>query len=353
MFNTYPINIKVYILGFGLSFLLSLIITKMLIQVLSRSNFLDGITKKISLPLKYNTRPFGGIAVILSFFITLWVLFFIGGIDNGNINLLLIMTLSVGFIFLVGIYDDIIGSSPGSKIIIQIAIALILYLSGFQIERIGDWLELGHFAFFLTALWIVGITNSINLIDGEDGLASGIVLLSCLTLFFVYLHRNIFESSLLSIILSGSILGFFIYNLPPAKIILGDNGSLSLGLLVSLITLLPLNQGFTDEIYYLIPVVALLVPIVDTSLSFFRRILKRKNPFSKDKKHLHHRLRQLGLSPLNTIVALFAVSLFFDLISLIPVYHINLIPNFIPYFFIFAVINVVFLICVLRYFEKK
>tara|TARA_B100000315_G_C14592351_1_gene596615 strand:- start:2865 stop:3926 length:1062 start_codon:yes stop_codon:yes gene_type:complete len=353
MFNTYPINIKVYILGFVLSFLLSLIITKMLIQVLSRSNFLDGIVKKIPLSAKNDIMPFGGIAVVLSFFIASWALFFIGGIDSGNINLLLIITLSVGFIFLVGIYDDIVGCSSGAKIIIQIAIALILYLSGFQIERIGDWLELNHFAFFLTALWIVGITNSINLIDGEDGLASGIVLLSCLTLFFVYLHRNIFESSLLSIILSGSILGFFIFNLPPAKIILGDNGSLSLGLLVSLITLLPLNQGFTDEIYYLIPVVALLVPIVDTSLSFFRRILNRKNPFSKDKKHLHHRLRQLGLSPQNTILVLFTVSLFFDLVSLIPVYHINLLPNFIPYFFIFAVINIVFMICALRHFEKK
>ena len=145
MFNTYPINFKAYILGFGLSFLLSLIITKMLIQVFSGSNFLHGIIKKISPSVKQDIMPFGGIAVILSFFITLWGLFFVGGIDSGNIHLLIIMTLSVGFIFLVGIYDDIFGSSSGSKIAIQSIIALILYLSGFQIERIGDWLELRAF----------------------------------------------------------------------------------------------------------------------------------------------------------------------------------------------------------------
>lgn len=353
MFNNFPISEKVYIYGFALSFLLSIVSTKTLINLFNRPNFLHNLVKRAPVADRKNVMPFGGIAVILSFFVTLWTFYYIGAIDSKNINLLLALTLSIGLMFVMGIYDDIVGSSPSLKIAVQVIIALILYLSGFKIERIGGWVELNNFAFFFTAFWIVGITNSINLIDGEDGLASGIILLSCFTLFFVFFRRGIFEASFLSIILAGSVLGFFIYNFPPAKIILGDTGSLPVGLLVSLITLLPLNQGFTDEIYYLIPVVVFLVPIVDTSLSFFRRALKGKSPFSKDQKHLHHRLVGIGLSPLQAISVLFVVCLYFDFISLVPVYFINLIPNFIPYFFIFIVISITAMIFILRYFEKK
>lgn len=349
MFTTYPISGKFYLYSFALSFMLSIIITKIFIEVLSRCSFVEMVSCKD----KKKVIPFGGVAVILPFLITIWVFYFLGAIDSRNLNLLLVMTLNISLMFFTGLYDDIIGSSPRVKITIQILIALILYLFGFRIERIGDWFELNNFSFLMTALWIVGITNSINLIDGEDGLASGIILLSCLTLFVVYLNRNIYEASFFSIVLSGSILGFFIFNFPPAKIILGDTGSLPIGLLAALITLLPLNQGFTDEIYYLIPVIVFLIPIIDTSLSFFRRILKGKSPFLKDEKHLHHRLVHLGLTPLQSISILFGVCIYFDLIFLVPVYHITLIPNFIPYFSIFAIINIAFILKNLKYFEKK
>lgn len=353
MFATYLITEKTYIYSFVFSFMLSLIITKIYIVVLSRWKFIHSSVAMGSYTGEKKVIPCGGIAVILPFFITLWGSYYLGALDSRNFNLLLILTLNVGLMFFTGIYDDLIGSSPKVKITIQILIALILYLFGFRIERIGDWLELNNFAFFLTAFWIVGITNSINLVDGEDGLASGIILLSCLTLFFVYLNRSIFEASFFSIVLLGSILGFFIFNFPPAKIILGDTGSLPIGLLASLITLLPINQGFTDEIYYLIPVMVLMIPIVDTSLSFFRRALKGKSPFLKDEKHLHHRLVRLGLTPLQSISILFGACVYFDLIFLVPVYHITLIPNFIPYFSIFIIINVITFLYFLRYFEKK
>jgi len=264
-----------------------------------------------------------------------------------------VLTLGVGMMFFLGIYDDITNCPPRLKLFVQIIIACILYFSGFQIERIGNLVDLGPFSILLTILWIVGITNAINLIDGMDGLAPGIIFFSCLTLAFVYLERNIVEASFLAVILAGSTLGFFFFNLPPAKIILGDTGSLPLGLLVSLITLLPLNQGHTDEIYYLIPVITLLIPIMDTTFAFSRRILKGISPFTKDANHFHHRLENLGLSPGKAISILFAIGFYFDLTAMVPVYQILLIPNFIPIYFISTIVSVAILIFILQRIEKK
>ena len=252
-----------------------------------------------------------------------------------------------------GIYDDIYHCPPRIKLLCQIIIASILFLAGFQIDRIGDTIVLGRFSFLLTIFWIVGFTNSINLIDGMDGLASGLILLSCITLSFVYLERDMVEASFLAVILTGSIFGFFIFNFPPAKIILGDSGSLPLGLLISLITLLPLSQKFTDEIYNLIPIITLLLPISDTSFAFFRRVSRGISPFSKDAKHLHHRIANLGFSPLKTIMILFTICFYFDLTALLPAHNINLIPNFMPIYFFFVTVNIVILLYLLKRLEKK
>jgi len=161
------------------------------------------------------------------------------------------------------------------------------------------------------------------------------------------------EASFLAIILTGSIFGFLIFNFPPAKIILGDTGSLPLGLLISLITLLPLSQKHTDEIYYLIPIITLLIPILDTTFAFFRRLLKGISPFSKDAHHFHHRLIKLGFSQLKTMTILFIVCFYLNLTSLLPAYNIDLIPNFIPLYFLFVIINIGVLLLLLKRLEKK
>lgn len=353
MFESTLISKKVYLLGFGLSLFLSLAITKILITVLSRIKFLQKFSKEGSVNSSKKVLPFGGVAVVLSFLITLWVFLYAGAVDSRNIYLFQVISLGFTLMFLLGIYDDLVEGSLGIKITIQVAIALSLYYFGFHVEKIGDWTILKYFSLFFVVFWIMGITNSANLIDGEDGLAGGIFLLACLTLFLFYLNRGAFEASLLSIIIAGSILGFLIFNLPPAKIILGDSGSLPIGLLASLISLLPYIQGFTDEIYLVVPIVVLMVPIVDTWLAFFRRIVNGKNPFSKDKKHVHHRLIRLGLSPMQSVSILLTIGLYFDLISLLPILYIDLVPNFVPYFFIFIMINIAVMLSLLGDFEEK
>ena len=352
-FSTFPISGEVYLAGYFVALALSFGLTLTLINTIRGFNFLTFLLNRLPISAGKSVSPFGGIPVILSFLITLWLLLFLGMVDARNINLFTVLTLGVGLMFLLGIYDDITHCPARIKLFVQIVIACVLYFSGFQIDRIGNLIDLGPFSILLTILWIVGITNAINLIDGMDGLAPGIIFFSCLTLVFVYLERNIIEAAFLAVVLAGSTLGFFFFNLPPAKIILGDTGSLPLGLLVSLITLLPLNQGHTDEIYYLIPVITLLIPIMDTTFAFFRRVLKGINPFTKDAKHFHHRLEKLGLSPGKAISILFIIGFYFDLTAMVPVYRIHLIPNFIPIYSIFIIVNVAILIFILQRIEKK
>ena len=352
-FSTFSISGEIYLAGYFLALALSFGLTLILIKTIRGFNFLTFLLNRLPISAGKSVSPFGGISVILSFLITLWLLLFLGMVDARNINLFTVLTLGVGLMFLLGIYDDITHCPARLKLFVQIVIACILYFSGFQIDRIGNLVDLGPFSILLTILWIVGITNAINLIDGMDGLAPGIIFFSCLTLVFVYLERNIIEAAFLAVVLAGSTLGFFFFNLPPAKIILGDTGSLPLGLLVSLITLLPLNQGHTDEIYYLIPVITLLIPIMDTTFAFFRRVLKGINPFTKDAKHFHHRLEKLGLSPGKAISILFIIGFYFDLTAMVPVYRIHLIPNFIPIYFVFIIVNVAILIFILQRIEKK
>ncbi len=342
-----------YFWGYGISLIAAFALTLVLITVFRKSKMLTHPLNKLMVSMGKPVIPFGGIPVILSFLSVLWFFYFIEWINPENLRLFQKITLGVGMMTALGIYDDIFHCSPRVKLLCQIIIAIILFMAGFQIDRIGDVLELGHFSILLTVFWIVGITNSINLVDGMDGLASGLILLSCTTLSFVYLERGMIEASFLAVILTGSVFGFFILNFPPAKIILGDTGSLPLGLLISLITLLPLSQKFTDEIYYLIPVITLLIPILDTTFAFFRRLLKGISPFSKDAKHFHHRLEKLGFSSLKTITILFAICSYFNLTALLTAHNINLIPRFIPIYFLFIISNIIFFLHLLKKLEKK
>ena len=344
---------SMYFFGYGVSLVAAFVLTLTLILIFTKVSILIHPLNKLMIAMGKPVLPFGGIPVILSFLFVLWFFYFSGWINQENLHLFQKITLGVCMMTALGIYDDIYHCSPRIKFLWQVIIAIILFLAGFQIDSIGGVIDLGSFSILLTVFWIVGITNSINLVDGIDGLACGLILLSCVTLSFVYLERNMVEASFLAIILTGSIFGFLIFNFPPAKIILGDTGSLPLGLLISLITLLPLSQKHTDEIYYLIPIITLLIPILDTTFAFFRRLLKGISPFSKDAQHFHHRLIKLGFSQLKTMTILFIVCFYLNLTSLLPAYNIDLIPNFIPLYFLFVIINIGVLLLLLKRLEKK
>ncbi|WP_062199970.1 glycosyltransferase family 4 protein [Massilibacterium senegalense] len=227
--------------------------------------------------------------------------------------------LGAFIIIVTGILDDLFELSPKLKLIGQIVAASVVILGGIKVEFINlpfdGRLELGLFTIPLTLLWIIGVTNAINLIDGLDGLSAGvssIVLATIATM--AYVNGNFFVLGL-SMIMLGASLGFLIFNFHPAKIFMGDTGSLFLGFMLSVLSLL----GFKNITLFslLVPAMILAVPISDTLFAIIRRAVNRKPLSAPDKSHLHHCLLRLGYSHRQTVLMIYAMSAFFSLCAIL------------------------------------
>lgn len=226
--------------------------------------------------------------------------------------------ISCSIIFLLGVYDDVRGANAFVKFSVQIVASLILIRAGFLIKAVDTTfgiIDMGYFSVPFTLLWIIGITNAINLIDGLDGLAAGIVFIVSLGLSFLLLYKG---SSLLgavmSIALAGACFGFLRYNYHPAKIFMGDTGSLFLGFMLATLAIEGSCKSMTT-ISLLVPIIALGVPIIDTTLAFVRRVGKHKHPFIADDSHLHHWLVARGLSQVQAVWILYSATIFLSLVA--------------------------------------
>jgi len=217
-------------------------------------------------------------------------------------------------VMLAGIIDDIKGLRPHEKFVAQLIAASLLIAFGCRIQVIlnpfGDPINLGLLSIPVTFFWIVWVTNSINLLDGLDGLAAGVSIIVLATFGLLSLHGILQFSQLLIVALLGGILGFLKFNYHPAKIFMGDTGSLALGFLIAAISIkgLQYSQG---NISILIPLLVLALPLGDSALAFVRRLNKGHHPFHADKDHLHHRLVYLGLSHRQAVHIIYLISLLF------------------------------------------
>ncbi len=225
----------------------------------------------------------------------------------------------------VGIYDDTKGARPTVKLAGQIAAAIVLLVYGFNIEKFTSPLsETGSIAVpaivgvMLTVLWVVGLTNSINLIDGLDGLAAGIVFIASLTMMSVAVYRGDYEIGLLSLAVAGAVLGFLKYNFSPASIFMGDTGSMCLGFIFAAMSLLGASKS-TVAVALLVPIASMAVPLMDTVLAFLRRLIRGTHPFEGDREHLHHRLLALGLSQRQAVKLIYFISAYLGVIAFITV----------------------------------
>lgn len=221
------------------------------------------------------------------------------------------LLLSAGAVFLVGLYDDIRGAKASLKLAVQVGAAVALFCSGISIEEIstpfGVKVPLGILDLPLTLLWVVGLTNAMNLLDGIDGLAAGVGALGALSVAILSASQGWIELSTVAGALCGGLLGFLFYNFHPATIFLGDCGALTLGFLLAEIPLIG-SQKAAAAVALLVPITALGIPIFDTTLAVIRRTVRGRHPFQADRAHLHHRLLALGLTQSQVAITLYGVT---------------------------------------------
>ncbi len=178
------------------------------------------------------------------------------------------------------------------------------------------FISIGWLSVPLTVLWIVGCTNAVNLIDGLDGLAVGVSAISSLTMLVVSLFVADPLVSLILAALVGACIGFMPYNLNPAKIFMGDVGSQFLGYVLSTVSIMGLFK-FHAIISFLVPLLALAVPLTDTAFAFCRRIAKGQSPFKADRGHLHHRLLAMGMDQKQAVAVIYGISAVFGLVAVL------------------------------------
>ena len=248
----------------------------------------------------------GGIGISISFFTGIFIMpIFIGLLSNEIVkyeSIAVIWSLLLGAVIvnLVGILDDFTNLRPLYKLIGQIAASLVIIFSGnyytsFYIPFFDITLESNFVGQIITFIWIIGITNAINLIDGMDGFSSSITALISLIMGVTAFVSGNYMQAFILFTLFGSISGFFIFNFPPAKIFMGDSGSLFIGFVLACMPLYTVNEEFSS--YALILGISfLIIPILDTFAAIIRRKI-RKVPFhTPDMDHLHHKLLAMGLS---------------------------------------------------------
>lgn len=266
----------------------------------------------------------GGVAIFFAFLISFGLALAVaylrpraGFAPSGN-TLVTILVPAV-LVFLLGVYDDLHGVGPYFKFAVQAMAGGLLFAGGLRISDLPVLFGAHHFPWFIglaiTILWVIGITNAFNLIDGLDGLAAGSALFSTLVVFVVALLSGSSLVSMMSLALAGAILGFLRFNFNPATIFLGDCGSLFIGFMLSALALLGAQKAPTI-IAVAIPVVSFGLPILETTLSVIRRFISGRPVFTADREHIHHKLLQRGMSHRQVVIVLYAVSALFALLSL-------------------------------------
>jgi len=223
-------------------------------------------------------------------------------------------------IFAVGFIDDIKPLGAKVKLVGQIGAALLVYAMGVSIDMVSNplgegSLSLGWWSLPVTVFWLIAIPNIINLIDGMDGLATGFGLFLCLTLAVIGFHSGRPDVVLVAVMMTGALAGFLPFNLPPARIFLGDGGAYLIGFFVASVSLMSSNKGSIIA-SLLVVIVALGVPILDTVFAILRRAFRGMPLFRADAEHIHHRLITLGFTKAQALAVLYTVAVVLSLAGL-------------------------------------
>lgn len=253
---------------------------------------------------------FGGLAIFVGTMSAIAVF-----LAPGNTRMIGIL-VGGAMIYVLGLVDDLKGIPAKAKFVGQIAVACVVFAFGIRINFITGFFSFeANYTFFpaltafiLTILWIVGITNTINLIDGLDGLAAGVAAIASLSIAYAAFISAGPETAVLSMLaLAGGALGFLPYNFHPAKIFMGDSGSLFLGFMLAVLSVEGATKSAT-VVATIAPVLVLGVPIFDTAFAILRRMVNRRPIMEADKGHLHHRIMAAGFGQRRAVLMLYGIS---------------------------------------------
>jgi UDP-GlcNAc:undecaprenyl-phosphate GlcNAc-1-phosphate transferase len=293
---------QTYIVAFTVALVVAYFATPRVIDFAVKVGALDAPDAR-----KVHTKPIprlGGLAIYAAFVLAVLASMYVSRE---------IMGLLVGgtVILIVGIIDDLKPLPPRVKLLGQIVAAAVLVMFDIRIEWLtnpfGDMLYVEYLSIPLTILWVVGLTNTVNLIDGLDGLAAGVSTIASVTILLVALQQSFWTVTVLTAALAGSSLGFLQHNFNPAKIFMGDTGSMFLGYMLAAISILGAVKS-AATIALIVPIVALGLPILDTAFAIIRRYMSGRPIFKPDKGHLHHRLLEMGLTQKQAVLLMYVIS---------------------------------------------
>lgn len=306
------------LLGFACALVLSSILMPLIIKIAHNRKFFDEIDdRKIHTG---NIPRLGGVGILLSFVAAIVVVNKTtgAGIETGNRFWVVVICMLA--VHILGLIDDFRNLRAVYKFIIELACALALVALGFRFKSIVlpfglDRLDLGLLSYPLSVIWLIGITNALNLIDGMDGLGGGISAFIAAAVGAFFLLRSDFGAALVCFALLGSILGFLIFNFPPAKVFMGDCGALFLGFTLAMLPLIgPASNRI--EIGIVPSITVLVIPIYDTFAAMIRRLRAGVSIFMPDRGHLHHKLLDLGLDVKRALAVIYGAQALLCLVAL-------------------------------------
>ena len=293
-----------YIVAFTVGLLVCYMITPSVMRLASKLGAIDqpDVRKVHKVPVP----RMGGLAIYAGFIVAVLASMHV----NREIAGLL---LGGTFIVILGILDDIYQLPARVKLLGQIIAASVLVLFDIRIEWLtypgsGGYFYMDNLSIPITIIWVVSMTNALNLIDGLDGLAAGVSIIASLTVCIVAIQNSFYPVAIMTAALSGATFAFMRYNFNPASIFMGDTGSMFLGYMLASISVLGVVKS-AAAIALFVPTIALGLPIIDTCFAIFRRYSNGKPIFKPDKGHLHHRLLALGMSQRQAVMLMYMITI--------------------------------------------
>jgi len=293
--------------GFLMAGILSFVLSPVAKYIASKIGAID-VPKDDRRMHKRPIPRLGGLAVFFAFLVTVAILV---PVDREMQGIL----LGAVIIVVLGMIDDSVSLPAKFKFLVQIVAATVVVLHGTRIDVISNlnifsetaYINLGFWSAPITVIWIVAITNAVNLIDGLDGLSVGVCTIASISLLAIAAIVSEFNIMVIAAIVAGACVGFLPYNVNPAKMFVGDTGATFLGFILATLSLQGMFKTYAI-LSFAVPFLVLGLPIFDTVFAIFRRLMKGQSPMHADRGHVHHRLIDVGFSQKQTVLILYAVS---------------------------------------------